>query len=229
MLVFFSFSATKLPHYGFYGLSGLVVLMSLLTAVHPPRWSTLVLSLLALLGLIGFLLHPLGLTKLTQQIQDPYHQMVLSEALVQFQAKRTLLTGLALTGLLSCLIGVRHLRLGLLGACLALGVTVYGVAVPTVMQALRNPIVEIAQVIKERASRASNDAPKRVITWRLTAPSLSFAAQEVIPASTPAEGDWVVMPSHLMSELPRGDGEAHSVLFEKTGISLVQIQPRIRP
>ena len=229
VLVFFSFSATKLPHYGFYGLSGLVVLMSLLTAVHPPRWSTLMLSLLALLGLIGFLLHPLGLTKLTQQIQDPYHQMVLSEALVQFQAKRTLLTGLALTGLLSCLIGVRHLRLGLLGACLALGVTVYGVAVPTVMQALRNPIVEIAQVIKERASRASNDAPKRVITWRLTAPSLSFAAQEVIPASTPAEGDWVVMPSHLMSELPRGDGEAHSVLFEKTGISLVQIQPRIRP
>ena len=226
VLVFFSFSATKLPHYGFYGLSGLVVLMSLLTAVHPPKWSTLMLSLLALLGLIGFLLHPLGLTKLTQQIQDPYHQVVLSDALVQLQARQALFTGLALAGLLACLIGVRHLRLGLLGACLALGVAVYGVTVPTVMQALRNPIVEIAHYIRERASDISSVAPKRVITWRLTAPSLSFAARQVITASTPAEGDWVVMPSHLISELPQREREKHSVLFEKSGISLVEIRPR---
>jgi len=37
VLVFFSFSATKLPHYGFYGLSGLIILMSIVLAMKTSR------------------------------------------------------------------------------------------------------------------------------------------------------------------------------------------------
>jgi 4-amino-4-deoxy-L-arabinose transferase-like glycosyltransferase len=230
VLVFFSFSATKLPHYGFYGLSGLIALMSLVTVnmlgksglklrAHGGqwlRWLTLFIPLLALIGLVGFLTVPQGLESLAQGTKDPYYQTVLIEAAARLQAKKLLLAAIACGGLASLVIGFRHFRFGLAVLTALLALTVYGLTVPTVMQALREPIVQIGELVKDR--------PERVVTWRLTAPSLSFAANRVIPAGFPTKGDLVVLPTHLVTELPLKDDKKPVPIFESGGLSLVGIQ-----
>jgi 4-amino-4-deoxy-L-arabinose transferase-like glycosyltransferase len=232
VLVFFSFSATKLPHYGFYGLSGLIVLMSLVTVnmlgksglelrthgVQWLRWLTLFIPLAALIGLVGFLTVPQGLESLAQGTKDPYYQTVLIEAAARLQAKELLLAAIACGGLASLVIGFRHFRFGLAVLTVLLALTVYGLTVPTVMQALREPIVQIGQLVKDR--------PERVMTWRLTAPSLSFAANRVIPDGVPAKGDLVALPTHLLPELPLQQSETVHVLFKKTGLMLIEIREK---
>jgi 4-amino-4-deoxy-L-arabinose transferase-like glycosyltransferase len=228
VLVFFSLSATKLPHYGFYGLSGLVVLISLVLVVGLQKTNLRLLTLgmpLVLLGvLIGFVFHPQGLARLVQTTQDPYYQIVLAEALARLQTKQWLLAAAGCIGLAACIVGFRCFRLGVLSLTLVLGLSLYGLVVPTVMQALREPIVQIAQVIQERTRNSNLVQPTRIITWRLTAPSLSFAAQRIIPASSPTKGDWIVMPRHLLKELALAPEGKAVIIFEKVGLALVSIE-----
>lgn len=235
VLVFFSFSATKLPHYGFYGLSGLIVLIGLVTVslmghsrqsekpelelrAHGVQWLrrlTLVIPFLALIGLVGFLTVPQGLESLAQGTKDPYYQTVLIEAAARLQAKKLLLAAIACGALAAVVAGFRHFRIGLATLTALMALTIYGLTVPTVMQALRDPIVQIGELVKGR--------PERVMTWRLTAPSLSFTANRVIPASVPAKGDLVVLPSYLVTELPLKDDEKPVLIFQRGGLSLVGI------
>jgi 4-amino-4-deoxy-L-arabinose transferase-like glycosyltransferase len=227
VLVFFSFSATKLPHYGFYGLSGLVVPISLglaslldqykqaTRASQWLQWFTLSTPALALFALLGLLTFSEGLMSLTRRIDDPYYQTVLIEALTRLQAKELLKGAIACGGLASLVLGLRHFRSGLLLLIGLLGLGIHGLIVSTVMQVMREPVIQIGNLVK--------DTPNRVVTWRLTAPSLSFSAQRVIPADTPKRGDWVALPTHLLVELPLQEQETARVLFEKTGISLVEI------
>ena len=110
---------------------------------------------------------------------------------------------------------------------LIIGITAYGLIVPTIMQSLREPIAQMGQFIRDQRANPATQQPKRIITWRLTAPSLSFAAQRVIPGGSPLLGDWVALPTHLISELPNQETTTAHVLFEKTGISLIEI--RVKP
>jgi hypothetical protein len=180
------------------------------------RWLTLVIPFLALIGLVGFLTVPPGLESLAQGTKDPYYQTVLIEAAARLQAKELLLGAIACGGLAALLIGLRHFRFGLAVLTALLALSIYGLAVPTIMQSLREPITQIGTLVKDR--------PERVVTWRLTAPSLSFAANRVVPASVPAKGDLVVLPTHLVTELPLKDDEKPVLIFERGGLSLVGVQ-----
>jgi hypothetical protein len=98
------------------------------------------------------------------------------------------------------------------------------------MQSLREPIAQMGQFIRDQTTHLESGRttvpPIRIITWRLTAPRLSFAAQRVIPSGSPQIGDWVVLPSHMALELPNQDTTVSHVLFDKTGIRLVEIRAK---
>jgi 4-amino-4-deoxy-L-arabinose transferase-like glycosyltransferase len=235
VLVFFSFSATKLPHYGFYGLSGLVVLVSLWTASAlqnktPLLRASLLLTLLTIS--LAIALTPQWLPAVSASVQDPYYAVVLSEVVAAMQGQQLIFGALGCLALGGFVLGLRVLQGGVLILSLTAAIGVYGLVVPTIMQSLRNPINEIAEVI--RTARPASDSPSgdptstpnRIITWRLTAPSLSFAAQRVIPAGEPAKGDWVVLPSHLLTELNAQLQGSAVVLFQKTGLTLIEIRDK---
>ncbi|MEY4724801.1 MAG: hypothetical protein RL043_950 [Pseudomonadota bacterium] len=237
VLVFFSFSATNLPHYGFYGLSGLVVIVSLWLAAGPLTRSlglrvVVLLSLLA--SAIAVTSTPLWFSYVTQTVVDPYYQVVLTDAAIRLESKALQFAALACTGVAGFVIGFSRFRGGMAILALTTAVAAYGVIVPTIMQSLREPIAQMGQFIRDqtgnqKASQTAGQAalqPNRIITWRLTAPSLSFAAQRVIPADSPLVGDWVALPTHLIAELPSQDTTAAHVLFEKTGISLIEIRAK---
>ena len=217
VLVFFSFSATKLPHYGFYGLSGLIVLISLLVACCASKWLhrlMLFSSAVALSGLVGFLLIGEKLTLAGNLIKDPYYHAVMVVAFEQFSAEKLTFGAIVCSGLASILIGMRYYRAGLIGFVSLLSLTIYGFVVPKVMGTLRDPVVEIAQVLGSH--------PGRVVTWKLTIPSLSFYSHRVIRPGLPQKGDWVVLPSHLQENLGEEEQVTIKILFKQNGLTLAE-------
>lgn len=237
VLVFFSLSATKLPHYGFYGLSGLVVIVSLWLAAGPLSRSVglRVAVLLALLALaLAVASTPLWLPTVTHTVVDPYYQVVLTDASRRLQGKTFLFTALACAGAAGFVLGFGRFRAGVATLALTTAIAAYGLIVPTIMQSLREPIAQMGQFIQDqttnlKAGQTADQAatqPTRIITWRLTAPSLSFAAQRVIPSGSPMPGDWVALPTHLIAELPNRDASFAHVLSEHLGISLIEVRPR---
>jgi 4-amino-4-deoxy-L-arabinose transferase-like glycosyltransferase len=231
VVIFFSFSATKLPHYGFYGLSGLVVLVSVWTASTLQSKArllraALLLTLLAAGLVIG--LTPQWLPMVSASVRDPYYAVVLSDAVAAMQGQQLIFEALGCLALGGFILGLRMLRGGVLMLSLAAAVGVYGLVVPAIMQSLRNPITEIAKIIRtSSAASGSTDSdptskPRRIITWRLTAPSLSFAAQRVIPADAPARGDWVALhDKDVMALATETNCKNPERLVTKIGLSLV--------
>jgi 4-amino-4-deoxy-L-arabinose transferase-like glycosyltransferase len=231
VLVFFSFSATKLPHYGFYGLSGLVVLVSLWTASALRSKARLLRAGLLLTMLTANLtvaLTPQWFPMVSASVPDPYYAIVLSEVVAAMQGQQLIFGALGCLALGGFVLGLRVLRGGVLILSLTAAFGVYGLVVPSIMQSLRNPIIEIAEAI-----RCTNDpltpqgsgptsVPRRVITWRLTAPSLSFAAQRIIPAGEPTQGDWVAIHNKdLMALATKTNCKDPERIVTKTGLSLV--------
>ncbi len=225
VVVFFSFSATKLPHYGFYGLSGFIVLVSLwLACSQPQRRRAFQHAMLASLFLfsIFLIISAQWLDHVVPFIRDPYYVMVLLDAAKELQSKLLVFAALACLSVAGLLMGLRSFRAGIVILSLAGTLAVYGLIVPTVMQSLRGPIWDMGLLIRG----AESNQFTRVITWRLTAPSLSFAARRVIPAADPQPGDWVALPTHLISDLESQYSLASQVLFEKTGISLISVEKK---
>ena len=237
VVVFFSFSATKLPHYGFYGLSGLLVLMALVLggAAGKPeglmRWAAGFSGLCAM----GLGLSPFWLGEVALGVQDPYYRVVLMEAahLLEDSSWPLLLIALlAIDPIVMALWRPRQLPIreawgAAWGAALC-GVALYGLMVPTVMQALRGPIVEAAQVLRNHSQPGSNEqALAHALTWRLAAPSLSFAAGQVIPKGEPKPGSWVVLHAKDLGRLSQETACRDSrLVWEKTGIAVVWCQRR---
>lgn len=99
--------------------------------------------------------------------------------------------------------------------------TLYAGIVIPVMQAFRAPIVNAAGIIRLESSE--------VVTWRLSAPSLSFEARRVIKPGDPGPGMLVVMHvkdhSLLLSTLKEKSGRNLTVhrVWSQGGIQVVRI------
>jgi len=193
VIVFFSFSATKLPHYGFYGLSGLLCILAIFivwssqqSRINGKRMSLLPekLFLAFLLTLIGALPGWWGLVM--PLIVDPYYQLVWKNAGALFSERHILFL---VPLLLALLIFLTKSILGLVLASLGFSILLHGYIVPTITTALRGPVLEAAtRIIYEEKQSNPN-----VVTWRLASPSLSFYAGQVIPPAEPAPGMTIVM------------------------------------
>ena len=237
VVVFFSFSATKLPHYGFYGLSGLLVLMALVLggAAGKPeglmRWAAGFSSLCA----VSLGLSPFWLGEVALGVQDPYYRVVLIEAARQLEDSPwplLVMAVLAIDPIVLALWRPRQLPIreawgAAWGAALC-GVALYGLLVPTIMQALRGPVVEAAQVLRNHSQPGgSEQALSHAITWRLAAPSLSFAAGQVIPKGDPKPGSWVVLHAKDLGKLTQETACRDArLVWEQTGIAVVWCQRR---
>lgn len=243
VLVFFSFSATKLPHYGFYGLSGFIVVMAV-TIVHRyasnPRKHTGELTPMAFLPerifmallLVVLALLPLWWRELTPLIRDAYYQVVWNVAAESFASSAR---WFALLVLIAVYVLIAKPARGLAVGALSFAAAIHVFIVPTVVQALRDPIKEAAQVLTNRGL-------DNAITWRLASPSLSFHAQRVIKPGEPAANSVVVMHSKDLHELQtrmqskrtspeKSSGKAIDaiaseidIVWEKNGISIVHVR-----
>lgn len=226
ILVFFSFSATKLPHYGFYGLSGLIVLMSLVLAIKISGGggaSALAGNLLPeriFLVVLFLILSAIPLWWELVDIKDPYYFTVWQWAGELFRQHRLWFLFPMVAGL-----GVIFLKpfVGLMLGGLVFSLTVHTFIVPTVITALRSPIVAAAEVLRPLPSQ-------QTITWRLAAPSLSFYAGRVVPAGDPEPGKVIVMHSKDLNRLTKRISQegrppdSIRVIWSSHGIQIVEMR-----
>ncbi|BCM24732.1 ArnT family glycosyltransferase [Methyloradius palustris] len=238
VLVFFSFSATKLPHYGFYGLTGLFVMMALTLAIKSnpievTKPSPLLVDRLWISALLTvFVCTHLWAGKLSSLTSEPYYKLVLENAGAMLVQHADWSVGIAALGIALLLLpqdlikriaGLHTIpsnawRLG--AGAVSFAICLHLIFVPTVIAALRAPILNAA--LEVRAIQTP------VVSWQLSAPSLSFSAQRVIPSQEPKPGDTVVMfekhHQQLMELLAtKYAGVSVTQLWHEGGVEIVKL------
>ena len=212
ILLFFSASGTKLPHYLLYGASALLVysapelLRERSRAGRLLMWSPLALAALGLLALPTLIAQA--------NTTDP----VALEMLVTLQAGfdaayyGALILGLALITALAFF----HFHPLIKTAVAGMGVSLFLVTCLTPLAAgiLQTPVQEAARIAR------TIDAP--TVLWRLHRPSFPIYVQRRVERREPRPGELVLTKSKERHALPAGD-----LLYERLGIALVRLHQKI--
>ncbi|WP_006786107.1 ArnT family glycosyltransferase [Thiorhodospira sibirica] len=211
VLVLFSLSGTKLPHYILYGVTPLLILMALhLETLKSRAW----LFLPAVLMFAFLLLVPDLLSWLKPQLRDAYVLGLLTDHHAHFSLLWRLYFALALGISLYFMFATlrrntQGYRLLLLGLLLNIGTA--GLVLPAISAIQQGPIYAAAQ-----AARAFSD--EAIVMWRLNTPSFNVYTQRVIERRTPQVGEIALTREDSLPRL----GE-YELLFAHNGVVLVRV------
>lgn len=210
VLIFFSLSGTKLPHYMIYGLTGMLILIALHLTEMQSRWLTL---LPVMILAIPMLLLPELLTWATGDLSnDVYLQDVLRAVIEAWDGTDRALVGICI-GATVYLMVTQHYkiahRLFVTGGITWILVSV--LLLPTVGAVMQAPVKEAAAI-----AQAQN---LNVVMWHVDVPSFSVYAQRVTPRRKPQPGETVLTKSKYLAELPE-----HILLYAKNGIVLARLK-----
>lgn len=209
VLVFFSLSGTKLPHYALYGCSPLF----LLVALHRGQLKTAALGALpALLALAFFAALPSIVSLLVAQgrIADPYYAALLARA---GDAAGVVYYAATLGALAAALLiaGVwRAAPWRRLAAIAALqGIVLAAVVAPYVGELLQGPVKRAALVAKTR--------PEPGVQWNFFQPSFSVYREQQAPVRAPQPGEIALTRADRIPADAQVD-----ILFSEGGVRLVR-------
>jgi 4-amino-4-deoxy-L-arabinose transferase-like glycosyltransferase len=208
VLVFFSLSGTKLPHYVVYGYPGLFMLMALSGERLPGRGWLFMPSLLLFAAL---LLLPEAVGRALPAIKDAYLRDMLTRYGDYFGAgyRAYFLIAAALTVFFMLETRLaKPLKLYLCGLLTVIGVS--GLLLPAVAGLQQSPIKEAALLARARGYP--------VVMWRLNTPSFDVYAERVTERRAPRPGEVVLTKAAYLPQL--GSSE---VLYEKNGIVLARL------
>ncbi len=210
VVVFFSFSGTKLPHYVLYGLSGIFLIMAINLSENRSRFW---LFLPALLWFAFQLLLPEVMAELLPRLKDPFAQAMIADYKSHFSLAYRLFFLAAIIFTLVCMFERRfHSSDKLLttGFVSVLGLSLF--LLPLLGEIKQGPI-------KEAAALASDEGYK-VVRWKLNTPSFSVYTQQVTESRRPVKGEIVLTKNRYLSDLPD-----HEILFQKGGVVMARLNP----
>lgn len=214
VLVFFSFSGTKLPHYVLYGATPLFVLMARHREILANRWLGFVPPVLFLLLLL-FL--PELVDFAVAGAKKP-HQLAMFEmggGLLDTPFRVAVVAGLALVLLLALWRRLSPWQ-GLVLAGLVQTAVVSGALVPRVMEVLQGPVKEAALLAREL------DLP--TVVYRTSMPSFSVYRQAITPARNPEPGDLVFLRLDKLDDLAvRYPQLEQDLVFQRGAVALVKV------
>ena len=215
VLVFFSLSGTKLPHYLNYGMTAAMILAAL--ALPLLKSEQLASRALALLPPMLFfsLLAPLSclLPEIIARMPENDARALLTGADSLFPTGYFevffLLAATSLT-----LMFARSLSLGLslLGLALAGNIALALLFLPALGAIQQGPIAHAAQL--------AHELPGPYVMWRVNTPSYSVHSGHVQELREPRAGDLVFTRSKELASLP-----PHTVLMNERGYSLIRLHP----
>ncbi|MBK5970114.1 MULTISPECIES: ArnT family glycosyltransferase [Thiorhodovibrio] len=217
VLVVFSFSSTKLPHYLVYGLTPLFILLARYRERLTNRWLALLPPLLFLLLLLAL---PLALGPLAEQTEKE-HEIAL------FELGGQVLDGYYLLGVLSALVLLVSLflaqrvavwqRLMLAGVIQTL--VVFGLLVPRVFDVMQAPVKEAALLARQL------DAP--TVVYRTSMPSFSVYRQAITPEREPEPGELVFLRIDKLARLHElYPPEQLETLYQRGAVALLRVGGR---
>lgn len=213
VLLFFSLSGTKLPHYALYGAPPLLLLMARQMASAEPAWmlrralwAAWGLSLLMLVGL------PWLLQWQSQRVADPLYRPLLEGAPPPWALS---FAGLATLGLvlLAPLVSPRRLEFSahFLLAALAQALLLGSVATPWWGEALQGPI--------QRAALAASARREQVVQWGVNWPSFAVQLRQITPRRQPQAGELALVRLDRM-QASQANAQWQTVYAER-GVALI--------
>ena len=195
VVVFFSLSGTKLPHYVLYGFTPLMLLagQELVGAKLPTRLALCVtiIGVVALGAAMPWIAHTLAATT-----HDPLYQTLLATAPPAPWIWICVPIGLLVFALTIWVPNVRNYLTESDGAVfaglLAAGWMVLAV-LPWLAQTIQDPIRTLARTVPIAQMTLADKQP--VVQWRLQQPSLAFYLNQTaryLPNTDPANGEWAL-------------------------------------
>lgn len=213
VFLFFSLSGTKLPHYVFYGYTGLFILM----AIELPRLrSTAAAVLPALLPFAALALLPWALEMAQPAVRDPYYREALADVRSQFGGGYYTFAAALVAGtfLLGTVRGpALNARLAATGCAMAATLALF--ILPIAGRVQQAPVKEAALLARERGYD--------VVMWGLNTPSFLVYSGKLAPRRDPRPGEVALTKSKRLADAP-----PHEVLYRRNGIALVRIREEVR-
>lgn len=223
VLVFFSLSGTKLPHYVLYGATPFVLLMAieLERAGAWMRWAV-ALGCLALLALVA--LPAWTLPQWIDQVRHPMYRALLGGARTPtaLVAAGTVAAGVVL-GLAAAPARLREGLPGgaapLLAACVV-ALVLLGFGLPWWGTLLQGPVRDAAIFARGR--------PEPVVQWQLHQPSFAVYRGQPAPRRKPQPGELALIRVDHLKKLPADEATAWEPVFEEHGIALIRWRGQAR-
>ena len=209
VLIFFSLSSTKLPHYLNYGLTGLLILFALYADRLRSRALALAPSLLFFLALI-FLPEIIG--HALPEVRQAFYRAALEDYREHLGTAYRLscLLGLALAIALGLASRLRNTG-RLVGAAILIQLTMSLVLMPAIGDMLQAPTREAGRIVHERGLEP-------VVRWRLNMPSFSVYSRRVVPERRPRAGDVVyTTPAYIEP------GWRYETIYRAGGVILLRL------
>lgn len=209
VVAFFSLSGTKLPHYGLYGATPAVLLLSRAVEqgeVRATRWTGCTIAGMLLLLAVGPALLPL----LAGRISDPLYSALLGDP-----GDSWALQVAASTSLAAFLIAwvARGLSVNTVTAgAVALALVVGPFGVPWLGSALQSPI--------RRAALVARSSGLPAVQWKVRVPSFSLYRGSATPKARPVPGQLAITTVAAIDSI---DQPAH-IVFRERGYVLVYVE-----
>jgi 4-amino-4-deoxy-L-arabinose transferase-like glycosyltransferase len=210
VFVFFTFSATKLPHYLIYGSSGLFVLMSLrIQQLRQSFW--LYLPQLLLASVLIAAAWVLQNQPQWIQNQDVSQMLTASDQAINpgFYLYLALFIALSLYFSLEKKFSVAQ-KLITSGVLLNIFLAAY----------LMPALATFQQTPVKQAGLIASQLQQPIINWRITMPSFNIYAERPSVKQELQPGYLVFTRSKFLHDLP-----AYTVLYQNQGIALVGLEP----
>jgi 4-amino-4-deoxy-L-arabinose transferase-like glycosyltransferase len=217
VVVFFTLSGTKLPHYVLYGATPFVLLMAieLERSGRVMRWA---LAIAALLLLALFVLPAWQLPLLASRLPKPEYRALLAGVPVP---SMVLAAGAVAAGVVIGLAaaparwreGLPASAPSLLAACVV-ALAVLGFALPWWGTLLQGPIRDAAVFARNR--------PEPAVQWQLHHPSFAVYRGEPTPRRRPRPGELALIRVDQLRKLPAEESKAWEPVFEERGFALVK-------
>ena len=210
VLILFSVSGTKLPHYINYGLTGLIILLALQVDQVRSRAAALVPAGLYLLLLL-FL--PELLERAAGGVKQPFYVASLTSIGEHFAWDYRLPLLIAILFIVYLYLETRpKLSSRLLATALVTCIALPGLVLPRVGALLQGPAREAGLFMRGMPDQT-------VVSWRLNMPSFSVYSDRIVARRRPQPGEVVFTSPAYLKDL-QGVGE---ILFQKGGVVLARI------
>lgn len=214
VVIFFSFSGTKLPHYVLYGLTGAFIIMALW--LEKPRAdkarSQWWLFMPQMILFVVLLLLPEIIDGALPGIKNIYVKEMLSDYPAHFSLVYRLFFVAAIMFTVFCMGERRFLptdKLLLSGVVVAFSVSAF--LLPVIGGLHQGPIKEAAMIAKRNKLT--------VVRWHLNTPSFSVYTQRVTETRKPRAGEVVLTKSKYLPKLSNPE-----ILYRKGGVVMARVR-----
>lgn len=208
IFVFFSLSATKLPHYVIYGYPPLFILMAMhVESIRGKIW--LLLPQLILLTLLLAL--PTILVNSLLIIQDIFVRAMLENPLQYFSRYYYII-------IVTCLFILIYL-LWMQKIVVYHQLIISGILSNFIIAWLILPIIAtVQQQPIKQAALISQQFNENIVMWKLHTPSFSVYRGKIVERREPVDGELVLTKTHFIKEL-----KSYNIIYQKNGVTLAKV------